>query len=250
MKRLRIAAILVLMFCLSPLFGGEKQILVSAASSLTQAFGEIGKEFEKKHSVKVVFNFAASGILLQQIANGAPADVLASADQESVDKGLEKNLFDVSTRKNFVKNVLVLIVPIDSKSDLKKISDLKKETVQKISFGNPATVPAGKYAREALDKEGWDETLEKKWIPAENVRQVLDYVSRGEVDAGFVYKTDAILFKDKVKIAISDLKTKPILYPAIAVAQSANLSEAKLFLEFLSSPTAKKIFEQYHFGKP
>ncbi|TGL97435.1 molybdate ABC transporter substrate-binding protein [Leptospira barantonii] len=250
MKRFQITVILALTFCLSPIFGEEKQLLVSAASSLTQAFGEIGKEFEKKHSIKVVFNFAASGILLQQIANGAPADVFASADQESVDKGLEKNLFDVSTRKNFVKNVLVLVVPVDSKLNLKKISDLKKETVQKISFGNPVTVPAGKYAKEVLDKEGWDEALEKKWIPGENVRQVLDYVSRGEVDAGFVYKTDAILFKDKVKIAISDLKTKPILYPAIAVAQSANSSEAKLFLEFLSSLPAKKIFEQYHFGKP
>ncbi|MCG6192899.1 molybdate ABC transporter substrate-binding protein [Leptospira sp. FAT2] len=250
MNGIKIPAFLVFVLQLSPIFGEEKVLLVSAASSLTQVFTSIGKEFEKKEGIKVSFNFAASGVLLQQIENGAPADVFASADQENVDKGLVKNLFDPATRKNFVSNSLVLIAPIDSKLNLKKVSDLRNETVRKISFGNPAIVPAGKYAKEVLEQEGWDAALEKKWIPGENVRQVLDYVSRGEVDAGFVYRTDAVLFQDRVKVAVANLKTKPILYPAIVVAKSSNGNEAKRFVEFLTSKEAKKIFQKYRFGKP
>ncbi|MCG6162420.1 molybdate ABC transporter substrate-binding protein, partial [Leptospira bandrabouensis] len=165
-------------------------------------------------------------------------------------KGLVKNLVYPATKKNFVSNSLVLIAPIDSKLNLKKVSDLKNETVRKISFGNPAIVPAGKYAKEVLEQEGWDAALEKKWIPGENVRQVLDYVSRGEVDAGFVYITDAVLFQDRVKVAVANLKTKPILYPSIVVAKSSNGNAAKRFSEFLTSKDAKQSFTKYLFGNP
>ncbi|XDD51429.1 molybdate ABC transporter substrate-binding protein [Leptospira sp. WS92.C1] len=241
---------LILILSITPVFGEPKSILVSAASSLTQVFTEIGTEFEKKHAIRVFFNFGASGMLLQQIENGAPADVFASADQENVDKGIEKNVLDVSTRKNFVKNNLVLIVPKDNVLNLKSIADLKKEEVLKIALGNPITVPAGRYTKGLLEKEGLYSLLEKKYIPGENARQVLEYVVRGEVDAGFVYKTDAALFQDKIQVIVADLSPKPILYPIVSVLKTPNPKETKLFIDFLSSPEALKLFQKYQFGRP
>ncbi|RHX86198.1 molybdate ABC transporter substrate-binding protein [Leptospira stimsonii] len=250
MHKIRFIFLFSVFFFFSPVFGEEKkQLIVSAASSLTQAFTEIGREFDKKYSVKVVFNFAGSGVLLQQIENGAPADIFASADQETVERGLEKELFDPKSRKNFMKNKLVLIVPSDGISKIRNLSQLKEDSIQRIAIGNSSTVPAGRYAKEVLEKEGIYQVLENKFIPGENVRQVLDYVARGEVDAGFVYKTDAMLMKDKVRIAIEDLKTKPILYPIVIVSKTTSPKESKLFLEFLSSPEARTIFEKFHFER-
>ncbi|MBM9578840.1 molybdate ABC transporter substrate-binding protein [Leptospira sp. 201903070] len=225
----------------------EPQLLVFAASSLSQVFSEIGKEFEKKHSRKVVFNFSASGILLRQIENGAPADVFASADQESVESGLENQLFDRKSKRNFVRNRLVLVVPKEATSVIESVFQLKENFVRKIALGNPSTVPAGKYAKEFLENEKIYEVLKDKFIPGENVRQVLEYVARGEVDAGFVYRTDAILKKEKVRIVTDVLKTKPILYPIVIVSKTSLPKESKLFIEFVSSPEARKIFEKYHF---
>ncbi|WP_243394722.1 molybdate ABC transporter substrate-binding protein [Leptospira adleri] len=234
---------------LSPIFGeGERQLIVSAASSLTQAFTEIGKEFEKKHSIKVLFNFGASGVLLQQIENGAPADIFASADQETLEKGLEKQLFDPKSKKNFVRNRLVLIAPAET-AKIRFLAELKENFVQRIAIGNPATVPAGRYAKEVLEKEGLYKSLENKFIPGENVRQVLDYVARGEVDAGFVYRTDAALMQNKVRIVVDDLKTKPILYPIVIVSKTELPKESRLFVEFLNSSEARNIFEKFRFAK-
>ncbi|AOP33564.1 molybdate ABC transporter substrate-binding protein [Leptospira tipperaryensis] len=250
MQKIKIIVLFWFLSFLSPIFGEtKKQIIVSAASSLTQAFTEIGEAFEKKHSTKVFFNFAASGVLLQQIENGAPADVFASADQETVEKGSEKKLFDLKSKKNFVGNRLILVVPADRSSKIQSLSDLKEEFVQRIALGNVLTVPAGRYAKEVLEKEGIYKILEGKLIPGENVRQVLDYVARGEVEAGFVYKTDAMLMKENVKIAVADLKTRPILYPVVIVSKTSLPKESKLFVEFLFSPEAQKIFQKFHFAK-
>ncbi|MBM9500171.1 molybdate ABC transporter substrate-binding protein [Leptospira sp. 201903071] len=249
-QRIKIVFFLFFFLCLSPIFGEEKkQLIVSAASSLTQAFTEIGKEFDKKHGIKVLLNFAASGVLLRQIENGAPASIFASADQESVEKGIKKKLFDRKSKKNFIRNRLVLIVPISGSSEIRVLSQLEEASVQRIAIGNPSTVPAGKYAKEVLEREEIYKTLEPKFIPGENVRQVLDYVARGEADAGFVYRTDALLFKEKVRIMIHDLSTEPILYPIVIVSDNVLPKESKLFLEFLSTPEVVKIFEKYHFER-
>jgi molybdate transport system substrate-binding protein len=228
-----------------------QELTVSAAASLTNAFPEIGKSFEQQHpGVKVIYNFAASGPLLQQIAQGAPVDVFASADQKTMDQAQEKGLIVPDSRKNFVSNTLVLIVPGDSKLALTGPKDLASAGVKRVALGNPAGVPAGRYSQEALSQAGLWEALQPKLILGESVRQVLDYVSRGEVDAGFVFATDAAIAKGKVKTVTEVQGHQPIIYPAALVAAGQQKELAKEFLNFLTSAAGVEILKKYGFGRP
>jgi len=230
---------------------GAQELTVSAAASLTNAFPEIGKSFEQQHpGVKVIFNFAASGPLLQQIAQGAPVDVFASADQKTMNQAQEKGLIVPASRKNFVSNTLVLIVPQDSKLALSGLKDLAVPLVKRVAVGNPATVPVGRYTREALTQaESWA-AVQPKLILGESVRQVLDYVSRGEVDAGFVFATDAAIAKGKVKTVIEVQGHQPIIYPVALMTASQKQDLAQSFVDFVVSPAAQEILHRYGFGKP
>ena len=130
----------------------------------------------------------------------APVDVLASADQETMDRGVQQRLIDAPTRRNFASNSLVLIEPAKDGVGLKTLQDLTRPTVKRIAVGKLATVPVGRYTKQALDAAKLWTVLEPRFVQADSVRQVLDYVARGEADAGFVYRTDAELMKDKVRI--------------------------------------------------
>lgn len=226
-----------------------QELIVSAAASLTNAFREIGAAFEKDHpNTKVIFNFAASGALLQQIEQGAPVDVFASADQDTLDQGQSKKLIDSASRADFASNRLVLIVPGDTALALQGPRDLAQEAVKRIAVGNPASVPVGRYTRAALGAELWDSLL-PKFIYADNVRQVLDYVSRAEVDAGFVFVTDAAVARGKVK-AITELATqKPVRYPIAVVAAGKQPRLAGEFIQFVLGE-GQSILAGYGFGKP
>ncbi len=191
-------------------------LTVSAASSLTNAFRELAPLFEARNpGTKVQLNFAASGALLQQIARGAPVNVFASADQETMDQAQAQELVKVSERKNFVSNTLVIVVPANSSNLPRAVEDLLQPRYRRIAIGLPASVPVGRYTKSALEKAGHWTAIEPKLITAQNVRQALDYVARGEVDAGFVNATDAALMPDKVKISLSVPTDIPILYPII-----------------------------------
>lgn len=225
------------------------EITVSAAASLTNAFRELSPIFEAKFpDIKVQLNFGASGALLQQIINGAPVDVFASADQESMDRAQGQALVKASARRNFVSNSLVVILPAPSSSVPKSLSDLA--AYQRVAIGLPASVPAGRYTKASLEKAGLWSAIAPKMIGAQNVRQALDYVARGEVDAGFVYATDAALMPDKVKLALSVPTPTPILYPIAPVATTANMEAAKKFIEFMLSPKARGVLAKYGFGMP
>lgn len=229
----------------------EQELIVSAAASLTNAFQEVARKFEEANpGVKVVPNFAASGPLLQQIEKGAPVDVFASADQKTMDQAGEKKLILPETRKDFVSNRLVLIVPQDSKLPIKSPRDLAMKEVTRVTMGNPETVPAGRYTQEALTNEGLWESLKPRYINAESVRQALDYVSRGEVDAGFVFSTDATIAKDKVRVVAVMDGHKPIQYPIAVVAGSEKKELAGRFIDFTLSPEGQQILAKYGFGKP
>ena len=145
----------------------------------------------KTPDVDVNFNFGGSGNLRTQIEGGAPVDVFASADENQMDILANESLIDNSSREDFAQNSLVLIVPENSTLNITGIKDLADPKIQKISIGNPDTAPVGKYTRTALTEAGLWNQLENKMVPAEDVKQVLLYVERGEVDAGFVYMTDA-----------------------------------------------------------
>ncbi len=228
----------------------SKEITVSAAISLKNAFEEIGKLFESQNAgTKVVFNFGASGDLARQIEGGAPVDVFASAAQKEMDQIEQKGLIDVATRANFVKNTVVLIQSAASTLAIKGFEDLLKPEVKMISIGNPQTVPAGKYGQEVLMYLKIWEGIKNKLVLAENVRQVLDYVIKNEVDAGVVYATDAAVQAGKIKIVATAPagSHKPVVYPVAMVKTSKNEAMAKAFIKMLTSDAGMNILKKYGF---
>jgi molybdate transport system substrate-binding protein len=245
----RLAALAVL--ATTPLLAAAQQLTVSAAASLTEAFREIGTRFEAaKPGTTVRFNFAASGVLIQQILQGAPVDVFASADQETMDRGAQQKVVDAATRRDFASNTLVMIAPVQGGPALAKVADLAKPEVKRIAGGKLATVPVGRYTKQTLDSANLWSALEPKFVQADNVRQVLDYVARGEVEAGFVYRTDAELMKDKVRIVLTTGGHAPVTYPVAIVAESKQQPLARDFVAFLSSTEAQGILARFGFGKP
>jgi molybdate transport system substrate-binding protein len=229
--------------------GGD--LHVSAAASLTNAFTDIAAGYEARHAgTKVLLNFGASGALLQQMARGAPADVFASADMETMDMAEKQGLVAKGMRRNFARNSLVVIVPRDSRHALNRMQDLGQPAVQKVAIGNPASVPAGRYTQHALASAKLWNNIAAKAINTQSVRQSLDYVARAEVDAGFVYGTDAALMKDKVKVAFEVPLDVAIGYPIAGAAGSANAAEARAFVEYVLSPAGQAILAKYGFQKP
>ncbi|MFZ6873920.1 molybdate ABC transporter substrate-binding protein [Undibacterium sp. Di27W] len=227
------------------------EVTVSAAASLTNAFKEIAQNYQSRYpEAKVSLNFGASGALLQQIAKGAPVDVFASADQESMDEAQKQGLVVAADRRDFVKNTLVLIAPVDSILSIKRLDDLNQVGVKRIAIGNPASVPVGRYTQHALTAAKLWSALEAKAIYTQNVRQSLDYVARGEVESGFVYATDAAIMKDKVKVTMEVPLDIPITYPVAKIKISTNAEEAKRFIAFLFMPQSQAILTKYGFQKP
>jgi len=227
------------------------ELLVSAAASLTNAFKSIGAEFERGHPRdKVVFNFAASDVLVKQIAEGAPVDVFASADQEAMDKAVKAKLIIGATRINFAGNRLVLAVPMDSPLRFTALEELNGKTVRRIAISQAATVPVGRYAKAVLDKARLWHPLQDRFIYTQNVRQTLDYLARGEVDAGFVYSTDVELTKDRVRVALEITTTQPVTYPIAVVAASKKVVLARQFVDLVNSPMGQTILQKFGFIKP
>lgn len=228
-----------------------QDIVVSAASSLTNAFTELTIQFQQAHpGTKVLMSFAGSDVLAQQIVNGAPTDVFASADQKAMDKAADAQLIDTTTRKDFVRNEVVLIVPADNPLNITGLAGLNGAGVQRIAFGNPATVPVGRYTKAALESTGnWNQVKQRE-VLGQNVRQVLDYVARGEVDAGFVFATDAAIMPDKVKIIARLASPIPVLYPIALVQRQARPETAADFLAFVLSPAGQAVLAKYGFSQP
>ena len=226
-------------------------LVVSAAVSLTNAFTDIGKEFEKsKPGTKVLFNFGASGQLLQQLARGAPVDVFASADQQTMDRAQKQNLIARDTRENFVSNKLVVVVPAHSRLEIGGLAGLESADIKRIAVANPESVPAGIYSKQALEAAGLWDKLKDKYINTTNVRQSLDYTARGEVDAGFVYITDALIMPKRVKIAFEVPSSTEILYPIAAVKGNGKEALSLQFVAFIKTDAAQAILARYGFLKP
>ena len=224
------------------------EMTVSAAASLKNAFGEMKTAFEAANKgTTVQTNFAASNPLLKQIVEGAPVDVFASADEATMDKATDAKVVDTKTRKTFAKNDLVLIVPKGATKPA-NLNDLSK--MNKIAIGNPDSVPAGRYAREALTNAKLWETLQSKYILGTNVRQVLDYVARGEVDAGIVYGTDAKQQADKVDVALVCTGHTPVTYPIAVATTGKNAKSGQKFVDFVLSEQGQAILAKYGFVKP
>ncbi len=230
-----------------------QDMTLSVAVSLKDVTEELGRTFMAAHpGVTLHYNFGASGDLQKQIEAGAPIDVFLSAAQRQVDELEKQGLIVVATRRAFARNLLTVIKPSDSKVDMARAADLLEARVSRVAIGNPRTVPAGQYAEESLRALGLWERLQPKLVFAENVRQVLDYVARGEVEAGFVYTTDAVTRAQGVKETFrpSEDSYRPIVYPGAVVAASKQPALGRAFLDLLSGPQGRAALGRFGFQPP
>ncbi|PLS15001.1 molybdate ABC transporter substrate-binding protein [Bacillus sp. M6-12] len=225
------------------------ELTISAAASLQNALQDIKKDFEKEHpAIKLNFNFGASGTLQQQISQGAPVDIFFSAAEDKFDKLVQDGLIEKKKAADLVGNELVAVTQKGSNKGITSFEELTK--AEKISVGTPESVPAGTYAKETLENLQIWQDLEGKIVYAKDVRQVLTYAETGNVDAGIVYKTDALI-SNKVEIAATAKKNShsPIIYPAGIIKNSSHPKEAELFYNFLLSDKSLAALEKYGFYK-
>jgi molybdate transport system substrate-binding protein len=246
-----VLGLLAAIACAQPAIAQES-ITVFAAASLKNALDDTDAAFTKATGVKVVASYAASSALAKQIESGAPADVFISADLKWMDYVADKKLIKADTRVNLLGNKLVLIAPADSKLGNVKIEkgfDIAKLAGDgRIAVADVKAVPAGLYAKAALENLGAWAAAEPKLAQAENVRATLAFVARGETPIGIVYETDAKV-EPKVKIVglFPDGSYPPVTYPVAATAAATN-KEAARYLNFLRGGAAKAVFEKYGFS--
>jgi molybdate transport system substrate-binding protein len=225
-------------------------VVVFAAASLKNALDDAAQTYHSQGGAAAKISYAASSALAKQIENGAPADIFISADLAWMDYVQKRNLIQPATRKNLLGNRLVLVAPAGSgaKIDIKPGFDLVGLLHGgRLAMADPASVPAGKYGRAALQKLGIWNAVEPHVAGAENVRAALLFVDRKETPLGIVYATDAAS-DPKVEIAgaFPENTHPPIIYP-IALTASSNNPDAAKYLQFLESPAAKPAFKKQGF---
>ena len=251
-RRIAVAVLLSAALPLPYTAAQDKSVTVFAAASMRNALDDANAAYTKATGVKVVASYAASSALAKQIESGAPADIFVSADLKWMDYLIEKKLIATESRVNLLGNKLVLIAPLASKLDTVTIGkpfDLAQLAGDgRIAVADVRAVPAGLYAKAALEAlDGW-KAAEPKLAMAENVRATLSFVARGETPVGIVYETDAKV-EPKVKIVgtFPDGSHPPVTYPVAAIAASKNADVAG-YLAFLRSAPAKAIFEKNGFS--
>jgi molybdate transport system substrate-binding protein len=232
-----------------PLHAGIRgEVTVSAAISLKNAFEEIGKVLEARQGIHCVFNYGASGDLAKQISAGAPVDVFAAAAMKEMDALEKQGMLEAGTRSVFAGNSIVLIAPAGS-TGISSFDALAKGFEGRLAIGNPKTVPAGRYAEEVLKHFALLPLLQEKLVYAENVRQVLDYVARGEAGVGIVYATDAIARGREVAVLATAPPDAhgPVRYPVAVMKDSRNAAAAKAFIALLLSKQGQDILRKHGF---
>jgi molybdate transport system substrate-binding protein len=227
-----------------------QEVNLAAAASLKNAFDkDLIPMFEKKYpGVKVTPTYASSGDLQTQIENGLETDVFMSASNKQMNKLVDEDLIDNSTNVQFLENKVVLIVPKDSTANISSFDDLKNVDGN-IAIGDPESVPAGQYAKEALTNLGLWDTVEPKLSLGTDVTAVLNQVAQGSADCGIVYSTDA-KSTDDVKVvceAPEGSLNSSVIYPVAEVKDPKHPEAAKAFMEFLQSQEAKDVFVEYGF---
>ncbi|KJV47373.1 molybdate transporter [Pantoea sp. BL1] len=248
----RWAAVTVLTVSMAGHAVAAEKITVFAAASLTNAMQDIATQYQKKSGVEVVSSFASSSTLARQIEQGAPADLFISADQQWMDYAVDKKSVVENTRYTLLGNDLVLVAP---KSDSAKAVTINAQTDwkrllkgERLAVGDPDHVPAGIYAKEALQKLGAWDSISTQLAPANNVRAALALVERNESPFGIVYGSDAVA-SDKVQVVgrFPDDSHKPVEYPMAVVKDHQNAT-VEAFYKYLQGPDAAAVFKQYGFA--
>lgn len=251
MRRMMLCAMLacaVLMMNASRIGAQPREVVVSSAASLKGAMKIIAKDYEDaRRGVKVKFNFGSSGALQKQIEQGAPVDVFISAADKNMNELAAKNRIDVPSRGVLASNRLVLIVPRDSKLAIHSFKDVASQSVRHVAVGGPS-VPAGLRAQEVFTKLGIWPSVQAKAVRGKDVREVLTQVELGNVEAGVVYRTDA-LSSNRVRIVATAPISfhKPIRYPFAVLSDSRNKTTARDFTNYLQSAKAKAVLKKLKF---
>ena len=249
-----IRLVLVVLLLLAVVSAAQAQdVTLSVAISMKDVVEELGRGFmASRVGVMLRYNFGSSGELQKQIEAGAPVDLFISAAERQMDELVKKNLVVTRSRRIFARNVLTVVKPADSRIDIAKPADLLDARVTKIVIGNPKTVPAGQYSEESLKAIGIWDRLQPKLVFSENVRQALDYVARGEVDAGLVYTTDAATRAQQVKEAFRPPEDtyRPVVYPVAVIAGAKQAALAQAFLDLLVSRDGQATLARFGLQPP
>ena len=226
---------------------GPAGLTIYAAASLKDALEELKNIYTSRHpDVKITYNFGASGVLQRRIEQGAPADLFLSAGKAEMDVLAQKGLLQEASRQDLLRNELVLIA--GKNSSLAGFEGLASPAVSRIGMGAPGTAPAGRYAQETLTSLNLWGRVQPKIVLANDVRQVLANVESGHVDAGLVYRSDALVGKNiKIVAAAPAGSHSPIIYPMAVIKSTRHPLEARLFAAFLSSGQAAQVFAKYGF---
>lgn len=255
-RRAALGALLCGIPALRPALAAERRLLIAVAASLAPTLRELAAAFEELDpTVRVAITTGASGSLLQQLAAGAPIDVLVSADEATMQRARAQSLLREDSQRVLVTNTLVVVQPARGASaPIASLADLAGPGIKRIALGAPASVPAGAYARGALEAAGLWQAVLPRAVYAQNVRQVLDFVARGEADAGFVYATDVPMggaATAAVRTAIAAVPTTPPIRCPVAIsAASAQPLLAERFVASLFQPAARALFSRHGFGRP
>lgn len=224
-------------------------LTVSAAASLQEVLEAIAPQFQAAHpEMAIVYNFGASGALQQQIERGAPADIFFPAAPGPMDALAAEGAIFSDTRQDLVANALVLIAPADSALEITALNQLKTAPIDRFAVGAFGHVPAGQYAKQALDRSGATVPLRGKFVFGNTVRGVLTAVESGGADVGIVYATDAALSRRvKTLATLPDTAHAPIRYPIAVVADSSHPVAARQFVRFLQEDVAQQTFANFGF---
>ena len=226
-------------------------VLVSAAVSLSSVLEEMGAEYTRETGAALRFNFAGSNVLARQIVDGAAVDVFISADDAQMRVVEEAGLVQAGTRTVLVTNQLAVVVRADWGRRLQQLADLGEPDVRRLAVGDPRAVPAGVYARQALERAGVWTVVQPRLVPTVSVRAALAAVDEGNADAAIVYRTDvAAARRARLAFVIPPAAAPPITYPAAVISRAPHPTAARAWLSWLHGPAAGASFARHGFGVP
>lgn len=227
----------------------SQELTVAAASDLTAAFEELGREFESSHKTKVVFVFGSTGMLTRQIENGAPMDLFAAANVSYIDQLDQKGLIIPETKAIYGRGRITLWTPRDSNLRLETIADLARPEVTRIAIANPDHAPYGLAARQAFESAGIWDLVKIKLVYADNIRQALQYAETGNVEVAIVALSLSMQTRGRWTLIPEELHQP--LDQALAIMKSSKKeAEARAFAAFVAGPQGRAIMQKYGFSFP
>lgn len=249
-KMIGLISMVVLMYGCSNTSADDRELLVSTASSLTEAMGKMEEEFQKiEPDIELSFNYGSSSKLRSQIEQGAPADLFLSASEKDMDLLRSQQLIESESVMPFAENRLVL-ASLEKFAETADFAEALMNTEETIAVGEPDSVPLGDYTKQALASQDLWEPLEGRLIYAKDARQVVTYIESGNAELGIIYSSDAAISREIRGALEMPGQTDPVVYPGAVVEASQKQPEAEAFLDFVTGPKGQAILEEYGFLAP